>query len=239
MGRRARSTSSSTTRTSSARLRGREVRRAPPPRDRENQEVLWHAVRSDILSAISTDHCAFLWDGQKSMGKDDFSKIPNGGPGLENRLHMIHEFGVRTGRISLNRMVELLSSEPGEARPVPAEGDDRPRVGCGHRRLRPGEAAPDHRRDAALEDRLQPLRGTEVTGSQTVLSAATCSSTTASSSPSPGSASSSSARRSGRLLPAAALTKTKRGGAPGTFPLPGAHRAAPRGPPSSHERRGG
>src|SRR6187431_3789707 len=84
----------------------------PPPRAIENQEVLWHAVRSDILSAISTDHCAFLWDGQKTMGKDDFSKIPNGGPGLENRLHMIHEFGVRTGRLSLNRMVELLSTNP-------------------------------------------------------------------------------------------------------------------------------
>ena len=84
----------------------------PPPRAIENQEILWHAVRSDILSAISTDHCAFLWDGQKSMGRDDFSKIPNGGPGLENRLHMIHEFGVRTGRISLNRMVELLSTNP-------------------------------------------------------------------------------------------------------------------------------
>jgi dihydropyrimidinase len=84
----------------------------PPPRPIENQEVLWHAVRSDILSAISTDHCAFLWDGQKTMGKDDFSKIPNGGPGLENRLHMIHEFGVRAGRLSLNRMVELLATNP-------------------------------------------------------------------------------------------------------------------------------
>src|SRR5687767_10633552 len=70
----------------------------PPPRAIENQEVLWNAVRTDVLSAISTDHCAFLWDGQKSLGKDDFSKIPNGGPGLENRLHMIHEFGVRAGR---------------------------------------------------------------------------------------------------------------------------------------------
>ena len=84
----------------------------PPPRNRENQEILWHAVRSDILSAISTDHCAFLWDGQKSLGRDDFSKIPNGGPGLENRLHMIHEHGVRAGRISLNRMVELLATNP-------------------------------------------------------------------------------------------------------------------------------
>jgi len=84
----------------------------PPPRPRENQEILWHAIRSDILSVVSTDHCAFLWDGQKSLGKDDFSKIPNGGPGLENRLHMIHEFGVRTGRITLNRMVELLATSP-------------------------------------------------------------------------------------------------------------------------------
>jgi len=84
----------------------------PPPRDQANQDVLWNAVRNDTLSAISTDHCAFLWDGQKTIGKDDFSKIPNGGPGLENRLQMIHEFGVRGARISLNRMVELLSTNP-------------------------------------------------------------------------------------------------------------------------------
>jgi dihydropyrimidinase len=84
----------------------------PPPRDKANQDLLWKAVRTDILSVVSTDHCAFLWDGQKSMGRDDFSKIPNGAPGLENRLQMIHEFGVRAGRISLNRMVELLSTNP-------------------------------------------------------------------------------------------------------------------------------
>src|SRR6266480_3144881 len=84
----------------------------PPPRDKANQDVLWTAVKNDVLSVVSTDHCAFLWDGQKSLGRDDFSKIPNGGPGLENRLQMIHEFGVRAGRISLNRMVELLSTNP-------------------------------------------------------------------------------------------------------------------------------
>jgi dihydropyrimidinase len=85
---------------------------SPPVRDKSNWDVLWNAVRTDALSAISTDHCAFLFDGQKTLGKDDFSKIPNGGPGLENRLQMIHEFGVRTGRISLNRMVELLATNP-------------------------------------------------------------------------------------------------------------------------------
>jgi dihydropyrimidinase len=84
----------------------------PPPRSKENQEVLWNALRTDVLSVVSTDHCAFLWDGQKSMGRDDFSKIPNGGPGLENRLHMLHEFGVRGGKISLNRLVELWATNP-------------------------------------------------------------------------------------------------------------------------------
>ena len=84
----------------------------PPPRDISNQAVLWDAVRTDELSAISTDHCAFLWDGQKSIGRDDFSKIPNGGPGIENRLQMIHHFGVGDGHITLNRMVELLATNP-------------------------------------------------------------------------------------------------------------------------------
>ena len=84
----------------------------PPPRQKANQEVLWNAVRTDVLQAISTDHCAYLFQGQKDAGKDDFRQIPNGGPGLENRLQMIHHFGVREGRISLNRMVELLCTNP-------------------------------------------------------------------------------------------------------------------------------
>jgi dihydropyrimidinase len=85
---------------------------SPPARDASSHDVLWDAVRTDALSAISTDHCAFLFDGQKTLGKDDFTKIPNGGPGLEDRLKMIHHFGVRDGRISLNRMVDLLATQP-------------------------------------------------------------------------------------------------------------------------------
>src|SRR5213080_3520846 len=84
----------------------------PPPRPKANQDVLWNAVRTDVLSAISTDHCAYLFKGQKDHGRNDFSQIPNGGPGLENRLQMIHHFGVCKGRISLNRMVELLCTNP-------------------------------------------------------------------------------------------------------------------------------
>ncbi len=84
----------------------------PPPRPKHHQDVLWNAVRTDVLSAITTDHCAFLWQGQKTLGQDDFSKIPNGAPGLEDRLRMIHHFGVGQGRISLSRMVELLATNP-------------------------------------------------------------------------------------------------------------------------------
>jgi dihydropyrimidinase len=84
----------------------------PPPRPKENQEHLWHALATDVLSVVSTDHCPFKWDGQKTLGKDDFSKIPNGGPGIENRLHMLHHFGVRQGRLSMNRFVELVSTNP-------------------------------------------------------------------------------------------------------------------------------
>jgi dihydropyrimidinase len=84
----------------------------PPPRAAANHDVLWNAVRTDVLSAVSTDHCAFRWNGQKTLGRDDFSKIPNGAPGIEDRLHVIHELGVRQGRISLHRMVELLATNP-------------------------------------------------------------------------------------------------------------------------------
>jgi len=82
----------------------------PPPRPKEHQEHLWQALKSDVLSAVSTDHCPFNWPEQKGLGRDDFSKIPNGGPGIENRLHMLHHFGVREGRITLNRFVELTST---------------------------------------------------------------------------------------------------------------------------------
>ena len=157
-------------------------------------------MRTDVLSAISTDHCAFLWDGQKTLGKDDFSKIPNGGPGLENRLQMIHDFGVREGRISLNRMVELLATNPAKLfglyprKGTLAVGSDADIVV-----FDPEQAGDDLRVDAPLEVGLQPLRGDEVTGSpDVVLLRGRVSSRTTSSSPSRASASSSHARGSGR-----------------------------------------
>jgi dihydropyrimidinase len=82
----------------------------PPPRPKEHQEHLWKAIRSDVLSVVSTDHCPFKWPEQKGINGQEFQKVPNGGPGIENRLHMLHHFGVREGRISLNRFVELTST---------------------------------------------------------------------------------------------------------------------------------
>ena len=83
---------------------------SPPVRDKRNQPILWDAVRTDKLSAVSTDHCSFRMADQKTLGKDNFALIPNGAPGVEDRLMMIHHFGVNEGRIGLNRMVELLST---------------------------------------------------------------------------------------------------------------------------------
>jgi dihydropyrimidinase len=83
---------------------------SPPVRDKRNQPILWGAVQSDKLSAISTDHCSFRMSDQKTLGRDNFALIPNGAPGVEDRLLMIHHFGVNEGRITLNRMVELLST---------------------------------------------------------------------------------------------------------------------------------
>ena len=82
----------------------------PPPRPKEHQEHLWKALVSDSLSALSTDHCPFNWPEQKGINGREFQVVPNGGPGIENRLHMLWTHGVRTGRITPNRFVELVST---------------------------------------------------------------------------------------------------------------------------------
>ena len=84
----------------------------PPPREQYHQEHLWRALVSDTLSVVSTDHVPYDWQLQKARGRDDFSQIPNGAPGVEDRLHMLHHFGVGSGRISLSRLVELTSTNP-------------------------------------------------------------------------------------------------------------------------------
>ena len=82
----------------------------PPLRERSNNAELWKGLKMDDLQVISTDHCPFCMKEQKELGKDDFSKIPHGAPGVENRMGLIYNGGVAENRISLNRFVELTST---------------------------------------------------------------------------------------------------------------------------------
>src|SRR5881409_3580462 len=82
----------------------------PPLREKHNHDELWKGLKMDDLQVISTDHCPFCMREQKELGKDDFSKIPNGAPGVEHRVPLIYNGGVVENRISLNRFVELTST---------------------------------------------------------------------------------------------------------------------------------
>jgi dihydropyrimidinase len=84
----------------------------PPLREKWNQEPLWNALTDGSLSVLSTDHCPFRFADQKSLGRNDFSKIPNGGPGIENRMQIIWHFGVNSGRLTQEKFVELCCSTP-------------------------------------------------------------------------------------------------------------------------------
>jgi dihydropyrimidinase len=91
----------------------------PPLRDRECQQALWRGLKFDDLQIVSTDHCPFCFNEKahgilksKQVGKDDFSKIPNGAPGVEFRLPLLYDGGVKDGRINLNRFVQLMATAP-------------------------------------------------------------------------------------------------------------------------------
>ena len=84
----------------------------PPLREKKNQPKLWEGLATDNLQVVSTDHCPFCFADQKQLGKDDFSKIPNGGPGVENRLQLLFHFGVNAGKITLQRFVEITATAP-------------------------------------------------------------------------------------------------------------------------------
>ena len=72
----------------------------PPLREKWNQDKLWNGLKHDHLQVVSTDHCPFCFKEQKEMGRDDFTKIPNGGPGVEHRMSLIYSGGVASGRFS-------------------------------------------------------------------------------------------------------------------------------------------
>jgi dihydropyrimidinase len=84
----------------------------PPLREKWHQEKLWQGLAKDDLQVVSTDHCPFCYKEQKELGKDDFTKIPNGGPGIEHRMSLVYSGGVHGGRFSANRFVQLVATAP-------------------------------------------------------------------------------------------------------------------------------
>jgi len=83
---------------------------SPPLRDKANQDVLWNALRQGLIDTVGTDHAPFDFATQKPMGRDDFTKIPNGIPSLEDRISLLYTHGVRTGRLDLQTFVNVAST---------------------------------------------------------------------------------------------------------------------------------
>lgn len=83
---------------------------SPPLREKRHQEVLWNALKNGQLQTLGSDQCSFDFKGQKDLGKDDFTKIPNGGPIIEDRMSILFSEGVKKGRISLNQFVDITST---------------------------------------------------------------------------------------------------------------------------------
>jgi dihydropyrimidinase len=84
----------------------------PPPREKWNQEKLWDGLKNHALDVVSTDHCPFNFKGQKELGRADFTRIPNGAPGIEQRMSLIYSGGVALGKFSVNRFVDITATAP-------------------------------------------------------------------------------------------------------------------------------
>jgi len=84
---------------------------SPPLRDKRNQEVLWNGLRDGLVQTVATDHAPFDFKTQKPMGKNDFTKIPNGIPSLEDRINVLYTYGVKTGKIDLHTFVNIASTQ--------------------------------------------------------------------------------------------------------------------------------
>jgi dihydropyrimidinase len=85
---------------------------SPPLREAGNEEFLWNGLSSGNLQVVASDHCSFNFKGQKDLGRDNFTKIPNGAPGLETRVQLLFTGGVLEGRIGINKFVDLVSTAP-------------------------------------------------------------------------------------------------------------------------------
>ena len=132
---------------------------SPPLRPADHQEDLWLGLLKDDLQVVSTDHCPFDFHGQKEMGMGDFRKVPNGLPGVENRVDLLHDGGVVTGRLTPNRWVEVISAAPARMFGLPQKGAVAVGLDADLVDLRPGAQAHHQRLDPPHERRLLVLRG--------------------------------------------------------------------------------
>ncbi|MCQ4925474.1 dihydropyrimidinase [Tissierella carlieri] len=102
---------------------------SPALREQDDIDYLWTSIKNGWLNAISSDHCGFNWAEQKHMGKDDFRNIPNGAPGLENRLGVLWTAGVETGKITRSQLVDLFATKPAK---INGLGDRKGHLGIGY-----------------------------------------------------------------------------------------------------------
>jgi dihydropyrimidinase len=84
---------------------------SPPLREKKDQATLWAGINQGLVQVVATDHCPFKWE-QKQMGINDFSKIPNGHPAIENRMELLYSEGVNKNKITLNKYVEIACTNP-------------------------------------------------------------------------------------------------------------------------------
>jgi dihydropyrimidinase len=85
---------------------------SPPIRPAGHQDALWAGIREGLIQTVATDHCPFYFKGQKEMGRDDFSKIPNGAPGIQDRMSVMYHYGVVAGRIDVHQWIDTCCTRP-------------------------------------------------------------------------------------------------------------------------------
>jgi dihydropyrimidinase len=144
---------------------------SPPLRAKDTQDRLWRGLAFNDLQAISTDHCPFCMK-EKHLGDGDFSKIPNGAPGIETRMSLVYDGGVRTGKISMNRFVELTSTSPAKIFGLfPRKGTIAPGSDADIVIFNPNKTTKLAAKTLHMNVDYNPYEGREVTGvSETVLS---------------------------------------------------------------------
>jgi dihydropyrimidinase len=136
---------------------GREICHvAAAARQKRNQPVLWNGLRDGLVQTVATDHCPFDFKTQKEMGKNDFTKIPNGIPSLEDRINVLYTYGVKTGKIDLHTFVNCASTQAAKTFDLfPRKGTIQPGADADLVVFDPGLSRQNFREDASHQRGLQ------------------------------------------------------------------------------------